>query len=235
MLSLPSAFGRAVGQIADPAILKVLAKSIALTLVILLLLGTAGAAGIGWLLGKWQVDADGNLASALVAILFIVGGWLLFRIVALAVLQFYADDVVEAVEARHYPRELTQARKLPLREEMANGTRAFVRTVLANLLALVLAIPLLATAIGPAVIFFLVNAWLLGRELQDIAWLRHRHTSDAAPPLTALTRLGLGAIVAGLLLVPFVNFLAPVFGASAATHLVHLRQGADRSVNAHAA
>ena len=41
MTSLPAAFARAIGQLSDPAILRVLAKSIAVTLAIFLMLGTA--------------------------------------------------------------------------------------------------------------------------------------------------------------------------------------------------
>ena len=92
------------------------------------------------------------------------------------------------------------------------------------LAALLFALLLLATGIGTALLFWAVNAWLLGRELMDMAWLRHRPSRDAAPPLGGLTRLALGGIVAAMLLVPFVNLLAPVLGAAAATHLVHSRR-----------
>ena len=36
-----------------------------------------------------------------------------------------------------------------------------------------------------------------------------------------MKRFGLGLVVAFLLTVPFVNFLAPIIGAAMATHLVH--------------
>ena len=78
--------------------------------------------------------------------------------------------------------------------------------------------------IGTALLFWAVNAWLLGRELMDMVWLRHQPSAATAPPLGALTRLALGGIVAGMLLIPFANLLAPVIGAAAATHLVHGRR-----------
>jgi CysZ protein len=40
------------------------------------------------------------------------------------VLQFYADEVVLAVEARHYPEAAASARQLGWREELANGLAA---------------------------------------------------------------------------------------------------------------
>ena len=75
-------------------------------------------------------------------------------------------------------------------------------------------------------IFAVVNAVLLGRELDDM--VRLRHCDDRGMPIAALpgfTRFGLGIVVVGLLLVPFVNFIAPLVGAAMATHLVHRQPG----------
>lgn len=224
MLSLPSALSRAAGQLADPAVLRVLAKSIAVTLAVFVALGLGAGLAVDALLERWEI-AGGEGVGALVGfVLMLVGGWLLFRIVALAVLQFFADEVVRAVEAKHYPQALASAREVPLREELATSARSTLRAVLVNLAALVLAIPLLFTAIGPAVLFWAVNAWLLGRELQDLAWARHRHSRGERAPLSGATRFLLGGTIAGLLAVPFVNLLAPVLGAAAAVHLVHRRK-----------
>lgn len=225
MLALPSALGRAAGQLTDPAVLRVLAKSIAVTLLIFVALGVGAGFGVDALLDRWDVAGGGSAGAVVGLLLTLVGGWLLFRIVALAVLQFFADEVVRAVEAKHYPRELAAARDVPWREELAMSARSTLRAVLVNLVALVLAIPLLFTAVGPALLFWAVNAWLLGRELQELAWVRHRHVSTGdRPPLSALTRFLLGGTIAGLLAVPFVNLLAPVIGAAAAVHLVHRRK-----------
>ncbi|RIV75900.1 EI24 domain-containing protein [Pelagerythrobacter aerophilus] len=224
MLSLPSALGRAAGQLTDPAILRVLAKSVAVTLAIFLALGIGAATGIEALLARWEIAGSDEIGALIGLVLMLVGGWLLFRIVALAVLQFFADDVVQAVELKHYPQARASARDPNWREELGMGARATLRAVLANLVALVVAIPLLFTAIGPAVLFWAVNAWLLGRELQDLAWARHRHAHGSAPPIGGAERFLLGGVVAGLLAVPFVNLLAPVIGAAAAVHLVHRRK-----------
>ena len=116
------------------------------------------------------------------------------------------------------------ARKLGFAEEARNALAGLARAVVINLIALPIALLLLVTGVGTALLFWVVNAWLLGRELQDMVWLRHRPDKDAAPPLGALTRFALGGIVAGMLLVPFLNLLAPVLSAAAATHLVHGRK-----------
>ncbi len=223
MTAVPSAFARALGQLGDRRVVAVLAKSMGLTLAIFVALGIALWRGMARLIEHFAAGY-GELGGLIGLILAILGGWLLFRVVALAVLQFFADEVVLAVEARHYPQAAATARKLSFAEDARNAAGGLARAVLVNLVALPFALLLLVTGVGTAILFWAVNAWLLGRELQDMAWLRHRPNAEATPPLTGLTRFALGGIVAALLLVPFVNLLAPVLGAAAATHLVHSRK-----------
>lgn len=228
------AFILALGQLTDPAVLRVLGKSLLITVGIV---GLAGA-GLWWLAeralalaGLQEASfAGADAARVLVSFLGVaVAGWLLWRIVALAVLQFFADEVVRAVEARHYPAEAARARELSWHEELRHGLRGAARALGWNLAALPVALVLLVTGLGPALVFLTVNAVLLGRELQDMVWLRHASDPGqgeaAAPPLTGLQRLLLGGTVTGLLTVPLVNLLAPLLGAAAATHLVHRRKG----------
>jgi len=228
---MPTAFFLALGQLGDPRVLRVLAKSLAVTLLLFAVIGAAGWWGLDRLLSSFGLlEARlGQVAGArgfIALLVVLVSGWLLWRVLALAVLQFFADEVVEAVEARHYPEALTRARPLGLHEELRQGLKGAGRALLFNLIALPFALILLITGIGTALVFFLVNAVLLGRELTDMVWLRHRHLPDAPEPVGRARRLALGAAVAGLLSIPFVNLLAPVLGAAMATHLVH-RKGAQ--------
>jgi uncharacterized protein involved in cysteine biosynthesis len=62
---------------------------------------------------------------------------------------------------------------------------------------------------------------LVGRDLQDMVWLRHRRDKAEAAPVGRAERWLLGAAVTALLTVPLVNFIAPLLGAAAATHLIH--------------
>ena len=227
MMSLPTAFGLALRQLGDPAILRVLAKSLLVTLVIFVLLGSLVLTGLyHWLVSlgsAWSAELSALAALLLTAI----AGWLLFRFVALFVLQFFAEDVVRAVEAKHYPMEASAARSLPFREEFANGLRAAGRALGLNLLALPFALVLLFTGVGTALLFWAVNAFLLGRELQDMVWLRHRQDRGELAPMGGSRRFLLGGAIAGLLMLPFVNLLAPVIGAASATHLVHRGRAAN--------
>lgn len=233
MTGVLSAFARAFGQLGDRRVIGVLLKSAALTVAIAVTIGAVlwgltGAALDTWLVPHLPGDYSGTVRQIVAVSAALIGGWLLFRIVALAVLQFFADEVVRAVEARHFPEAAAAARDIPFAEEARNALAGGLRAVLVNLIALPVALLLLVTGIGTAVLFWAVNAWLLGRELQDMVWLRHRAPGSAgmgaAPPLSGLTRLALGGIVAAMMLVPLINLLAPVIGAAAATHLVHDRR-----------
>jgi CysZ protein len=214
-----SAFALALNQLGDARVLWVLAKSLAITLLLFALLGTASWYGLDALLDSWPALRDYSDLAALLVV--IVAGWLLWRILALLVLQLFADEVVLAVEAKHYPAAAAAARKLGLGEELANGLRGAGRALLFNLLALPVALVLLITGVGAPLVFWLVNSVLLGRELQDMVWLRHRFSASAPPPVSKLERLLLGGAVTALLTIPFVNLLAPLLGAAAATHLIH--------------
>jgi uncharacterized protein involved in cysteine biosynthesis len=230
MTSLPTSLLRAAGQLTDPPVLRVIAKSVALTLAIFVALGIAGGYGLDAAFDAAGFDQDYGLSGLLAVVLAILGAWLLFRIVALAVLQFFADEIVQAVECKCYPEAAATARKLPLTEELRNSLRGALRALVANLAALPFAIALLFTGVGPALLFWAVNAWLLGRELTDMVWLRHRPSSSAKPaPVDPVERFLLGGVIAALLAVPFVNLLAPVLGAAAATHLVHRRLGTSHA------
>ncbi|HUQ12672.1 MAG TPA: EI24 domain-containing protein [Novosphingobium sp.] len=216
------AFALALGQLGDRRILAVLGKTVLITLAVFAALGAVLWWALAGLPERLGFVADGMLIAVAAAVLAVIGGWLLFRLVALAVLQLYGDEVVAAVEARHYPTAATRVRPLGWSAEVRNGARGLVRSLVYNLVALPVALLLAPTAIGPALVFGAVNAVLLGRELTEMVALR---LPGAEPPGFA-TRTALGAVVVGLLLVPFVNLLAPVLGAATATHLVHRRNPA---------
>ena len=219
MTQLPRAFALALGQLSDPAILRVLAKSLLATLAIFAVLGIVAWQGLSAALATYAAGFAG-LSGLIAAVLTVIGGWLLFRIVALAVLQFFADDVVRAVERRHYG-DAAEVPDLPFPAELAASARGLLRVIAVNAIVLPVALVLLVTGVGTALVLWAANAWLLGRELTEMVWLRHRQNRAELAPVSGLTRFGLGGIVAALLIVPGVNLLAPVLGAAAATHLVH--------------
>ena len=227
MLSLPAALALSLRQLGDPAILKVLLKTALITLAIFAAGGAARYVGVERVIAA-VTSADTFGLGALVAVAgMILAGWFLFRVVALFVLQFFAEDVVRAVEARHYPGASHTVRDIPLAEEAGNALRSLLRTVLANAAALPVAAALLVTGIGAAAVFWAVNAYLIGRELRDMVWLRHRADAAEIAPIGGLKRFLLGGVVVALLAIPFVNLIAPIIGAASATHLDHRAREKD--------
>ena len=220
-LSIPGAFALGAAQMADRRVMRVLVKSALVSLLLLALVFWGGFAafdaGIEWLAGTQNawIAGLGQLVAVIAAVLC---AWLAWRIVAMAVLNFHADEIVSLVEARHYPA--FTPRDVPLREEIAMALKGAARALAVNALALPLALALAITGVGTAIVFITVNAFLIGRELQDMVWARHPK-GRAIAPLAASTRFLLGLAVVGLLAIPVANLLAPFLGAAATTHLVH--------------
>lgn len=211
----------ALGQLRDPAILRVLAKSLLITLAIFAVLGVALWFALAALLDHFLPGADSGWQWLLSLAITFALGWVLWRVIAVAVIQFFADEVVEAVERRYYPAALARARKLSFRQELRVGLRGARRSLLLNLAALPVALALIVTGVGAALVFWAVNAVLLGRELTELVWLRHAAAPGDPPPLTKTEQLALGGVCSALFLVPFVNLVAPVLGAAIATHRIH--------------
>lgn len=229
MSALISSLLLGLRQLLDPAVLRILIKSIAVTLLLFAMVAAAGWFTLDFALARFGMADSafagaGSLRGVASALLSVLGLWLVWRILAMAVIQFYADEVVQAVETQHYPHAAMLARDLTFSEQMRQAAGGAGRALLANLVAAPFALVLLFTGIGPAIVFLLVNAALLGRELQDMVWLRHRSDRATPAPLRRSQRFMLGSVVTGLMLVPFVNFLSPLLGAASAAHLIHRRQ-----------
>ncbi len=215
-------------QLTDRAILRVLAKSLAITLAMTAALAVLASYGSAALLRRlvdiqsqdtgYQI-AEGVL-GALIAIAILVFG---FRLIAIPIIGFFADEVVAAVEARHYPDAADRARPVTLALSLRLATGSVGRLLLFNLIALPGYILLAVTGVGTILLFGLVNALLLGRDLGEMVAVRHLDAQGRAAWLraTRVERLMLGSIATGLFLIPLINLIAPVIGAAMATHLFH--------------
>ena len=202
----------------------ILLKVILLTLLLFAIFGVAAYFGLVWLFA-WLGWTDGGLAAAAAAaIIAILTGLLLFRIVAIFVLNIFSDDIVDAVERRYYPDRAETAKPPGYVIGIKMGLASAGRALGYNILAAPVYILLLVTGIGAPIAFFAVNAILLGRDLQDMVAARHAadyRNLTAGSSLPKLERFVLGLVTALMLAIPFVNFLAPLLGAAMATHLVH--------------
>ncbi|UZK67643.1 EI24 domain-containing protein [Sphingomonas sp. M1-B02] len=224
------AFFLSLGQLLDPRIMMVFLKSLIVTLLLFACGGVGLWFAMDWLgavAGSWlgMNGGSGAFASIATLVLLLIAWWLLFRAIAVAVIGIFADEVVAAVEAKHYPGAHAGARDLPFARSLAMGLGSAGRIVAVNLLLSPVYLMLLITGVGTAILFFLVNSWLLGRDLGDMVAARHM-PYDALPAWRKQTgghRFLLGAIGTALFLVPILNLLAPIVGAAMATHLFHRR------------
>lgn len=202
-------------------VLRVLAQSLALTLLIFAAVGAAIFFAARWALYHWQWlgEVELDMAGILLILGLIGASWLLFRAVAIAVVGLFADAIVADVEGRRYPAAAARAMPVSFAKSLRLGLVSITRLIAVNLIALPVYIPLLFTAIGAPLLAFAINAALLGRDLEAMVLARH----PDAPRLTRGARWGLGALSAAAFLVPVVNLLAPILGAAMAVHLIHLR------------
>lgn len=223
------AFFLSVGQLGDPKIVLVFLKSLAVTVVLLALAGAGLWYGaqrlVTWLGGS---DATGGLFGVAAVLLWLGAAFFLFRIIAVAVVGIFADEVVAAVEAKHYPEALAEARDVPLRRSIRMGLGSAGRLILVNLAVSPLYLLLLITGIGTAILFFIVNGWLLGQDLGEMVAARHipQDGMKGWRGSNGFQRFTLGLAGTALFLVPILNLFAPVLGAAMATHLFHGRRRA---------
>lgn len=215
-----SAFTRALGQLPDPAFRSVLLRSVLLAIVVFVgvallagwwLSGINGLTlfGVTILSGEWLGGLGGFAALLLTA-------WLFFPAVASLVLGFFLEDVVDAVDRRHYPVDLP-GRSQPFFRALWLGLRFAVVLIVLNLLAL----PLYLFPVINIVVYLLLNGYLLGREYFELVGFHHMDPAS-------VTRLGrqnrapvfiAGVITAGFFAIPFVNLVAPLIATAAMTHI----------------
>jgi uncharacterized protein involved in cysteine biosynthesis len=224
-----SAFLLSLGQLGDRKIVGVFLKSFGVTLALIALFGAGlwyGAQQAVAALG-WSPTLGGFVGTVALLIAFALA-WLLFRAVAVAVMGVFADEVVIAVERKHYPAALAGARDVSMARGIALGLRSAGRAILVNLALLPVYIMLLVTGVGTALLFFLVNGWLLGNDFGEM--VAARHMDDATPLFSmgrdwrktgAVDRFALGVAGTALFMVPILNLFAPIIGAAMATHLFH--------------
>ena len=220
------AFLLALRDLPSPRVIRILAHSLALTLLIFAAAGAAIFFAVRWALAHWRwLDgASLDMAGVLIALALVAGSWLLFRAVAIVVVGLFADAIVADVEGRHYPAAASRAVDVGWRQNIALALASLGRLIGGNLLALPLYIVLLVTGIGSPILALAVNALLLGRDLEAMVLARH----PDRPRFDRPTRWSLGLLSAASFVVPVANLLAPILSAAMAVHLLHLSDGKPR-------
>jgi uncharacterized protein involved in cysteine biosynthesis len=221
-----TALGRSLAQLGDGKVLGVLLKTLLLTLALLVALWFALDR---WLarsgpprLPAWLQPVWIELSDWAALPLVLVAGWFLFPAIATGVMGLFLDDVVDAVEARHFA-QAPPTRRVGWGEGALLALASALRLLAWNLALAPLYLLLLFTAIGPALLFMVLNGWLMGRDLMEMVAIRHMPAAATKAFVSAAkpTRIALGATAAPLFLVPGINLLAPILSAALATHAFH--------------
>ena len=210
------AFAKAVAQLSDPRIVRVLLMGAAATVILYVLV----YAGLGWLIHSTALSQTAwldSLLSWLGGLAVMILTLVFFPTVISLVVSFLLDPVIAAVEARHYPG-LPPPRRQPAGEAVMGALRFVGVMVLINLLALPLYLFLPGVNL---VLYFGINGYLLGRDYFEMVAAR-RLEPDAAAALRRrwMPRLWLaGVAIAVVAWVPVVNLVAPVLGAAFMVHV----------------
>nr|WP_274706757.1 sulfate transporter family protein [Allorhizobium sonneratiae] len=164
----------------------------------------------GWLVFVFGIFASLGLALALA---------MLLAPVTAIIAGLFLDDVADVVERRDYPAD-PPGNAMAMSEALLSSIQFFGVVIIANLLALVM---LFVPGVN-LIAFFLVNAYLLGREFFEFAAQRFRSREEAKlfRQKHSGTVMLAGLIIAGFLAVPILNLLTPLFAASL---MVHLHKG----------
>jgi uncharacterized protein involved in cysteine biosynthesis len=219
---------KALAQLGDPAIQRLIGLSIALTVGVFVAVALLSWWLIGWLAGLhgWWGEAAqiGGVAATIVL------AWFTFPALAAAISAIFADRVIDAVEARYYP-----GRPAPNRVSLWAAAFDGLKLALLSLVVNLLALPFL---IFPPLYFLIaygVNGYLLGREYYEMPALRRLDRLQAKRVYSGHRgRFTLGGVLIAILsTVPVVNLIAPIVATAFMVHLFEsvVNLGNDRAAS----
>lgn len=216
-----SAAGRSFSQILSPRFRGVFWKAMGLTILLLIALVVLlqNLADVFFAASSPWVDTA--IAFLTGFGLFIGAGFLIAPVMSVFA-GLFLDEISEVVEQRDYPQDAPGA-PMPLGRSLVLSARFLLLVVVVNLVALFL---LLVPGIN-LIIFFLANGYLLGREYFQFVAMRFYSESEAIALRSrhSTTILFAGLMIAGLLAVPILNLLTPLF---ATAFMVHVFKQLDR-------
>ncbi|MEM1377148.1 MAG: sulfate transporter family protein [Pseudomonadota bacterium] len=222
---------KAVRELFDPALRQVLWKSIGLTVLGLVVIWFALRALFEALavpfISNWftlsglpilSEYGTGIGIAAMISASFVMAILLALFVgpVSAAIAGIFLDDVAEHIERQDYADD-APGKAMPVGQSIVMSIKFFGIVILGNLLALFL---LLIPGVN-LIAFFAVNGYLLGREYFQFAAMRF-HDEQGAREIYSRhsgTVVIAGFLIAGLLAVPFLNLLTPIFGAALMVHL----------------
>lgn len=213
---ITQAFSRAFAQLPDPKFRSVLIRGLLLTAALYIGLFFLADYFIAQIDGTWFEWLD-DLIQAAGWLAAIIAAFVLFPALASFFMAFFLDDVAKAVEKLHYPND-PPGKSAPFMASLGISFRFTVMLILLNLLAL-------PFYLIPGINFFLyyaLNGYLLSREYFELVGQRHLASADIRKTRRKSGgRLMLaGVVIAFLLTIPLINFLAPLVATAAMVHML---------------
>ncbi|PJK30564.1 EI24 domain-containing protein [Minwuia thermotolerans] len=206
----------------DPKLRKVLWKALGLSLIAVAVTAAAAWFAIDYILvyyvgsiSSWALNLiEGTAVLGLLAVM-----WILFPAIVTGICGVFLDDVVTAVEARHYPGD-PPGQEPPLWPSIWRAVKFTVLVLSINIL--IMPFYLIGLLIPPIlIVIFLVNGWLLGREYFELAAFHHLNDDEV---VAVRRRNGTPVLLGGIAIavgftVPFLNLIVPVVGAAMMVHI----------------
>jgi len=228
--NIMSAVTRTLAQVFDPAFLKVF---------ILGILTTIAAMVVTWFLAnylkdqfiltefdwqwvnsffQWLLDIDWIFN---IIFFFLMG--VFFPPIATIFMSLYLDDIVDAVEDKHYPGHKA-GKRLGVSHLAYLALRLAFMIILLNIIVIPLYIFFFWLPFVPLVIFYTLNSYLLGWGYYEMVAVRHLGIKEASRHRKSIRGqvLGGGFMITLLYTLPVINLTAPILGAAILAHIFHL-------------
>lgn len=157
-----------------------------------------------------------TLTSWLLGVGVIFGAGFLLAPTSAIFAGLFLDEVAEHIEENHYPNQ-RKGVAMPLGNSITLAIKFALMVILVNFVALLL---FLFAGLG-VIVFFVANGYLLGREYFQFAAMRYRPEKEAhmlRRKHWGTVFMG-GMVIAGLMAIPLLNILTPVFAAGMMVHL----------------
>jgi uncharacterized protein involved in cysteine biosynthesis len=156
------------------------------------------------------------IVSIAAALGIVVGAVFLMPAVTALVASIFVDDVADEVERVHYPAD-KPGTAMPLTRALYEG----VKTALLAAGLYLIALPFFFVAGLGVIVFFIVAAYLLGREYFLLVAMRSRSPEDARAfrKEHAATVFTAGCVIAAFVSIPIVNLATPLFGTAFMVHM----------------
>lgn len=211
-----SAFSRAFAQLPDPKFRSVLIRGLLLTAALYIGLFFAADYLIGQIGDTWFEWLD-DLLKAAGWFAAVIAAFVLFPALASFFMAFFLDDIAEAVEKLHYPTD-PPGKSTPFATSLKISLRFTVALILLNLLAL----PFYLIPGINLFLYYVLNGYLLSREYFELVGQRHLAPADIrkARKKWSMRLMLTGIVIAFLMTIPLVNFLAPLVATAAMVHVL---------------